>query len=267
MNDQAKLLLSAYRPSGADATDPAFAEALAQAARDPQLRAWLAESQQFDQAIASKLRGLAVPTDLRATILAGAKFSKPLRGWHRSRGWAMAALFVVLASVAAWQVSKRDRLDTWQTDALAVLDKVETGALKLDAENPQPENLVDWLRQKAAPVPAIIPQALAAHPTFGCKTIDSGGRKVSLICFDLGNEDQAHLFTTARAGLKVEPPEKPPIFSKQHHWNLASWRSGEEVHMLATQVDEKRLRALLPASLVVRTTSPAGLVAEIIATP
>lgn len=91
--------------------------------------------------------------------------------------------------------------------------------------------------------------------------------KVSLICFDLGNEDQAHLFTTARAGLKGEPPEKPPIFSKQHHWNLASWRSGEEVHLPATEVDEKRLRALLPASLVVRTASPTGLVGEIFATP
>lgn len=260
MNDQAKLLLSAYRPGGAEATDPAFAEALAQAARDPQLGAWLAESQQFDQAIASKLRGLAVPSNLRATILAGAKFSKPLRWWQRSRVWAMAALFVVLASVTAWQVSKRDRLDAWQTDALAVLDKVETGALNLDFENPQPEHLVDWLRQNAAPAPAIIPPALAAHPTFGCKTIDSGGRKVSLICFDLGNEDQAHLFTTARAGLKVEPPEKPPIFSKQHHWNLASWRSGEEVHLLATQVDETRLRTLLFGSVAVRSISAPVLI-------
>ena len=79
MNDQAKLLLSAYRPGGADATDPAFAEALAQAGRDPQLRAWLEESQRFDEAIAGKLRSVEVPANLRATILAGAKFSQPLR--------------------------------------------------------------------------------------------------------------------------------------------------------------------------------------------
>lgn len=267
MNDQAKLLLSAYRPGGADATDPAFAEALAQAERDPQLRAWLAESQQFDRAMAEKLRGVSVPANLRATILAGAKFSLPHRWWQTSRVWAMAALLAVFASLAALWLGKDSRLDSWQAQSLAVLENVENGTGRLDSINQEPARLVDWLRENAAPVPAAISPALVAHPTFGCKMIDASGRKVSLICFNLGGEDQAHLFTTAREGLKIEPPEKHPIFAKKHHWNLASWSSGKDVHMLATQMSETRLHALLPESVAVRALPSPALIAEILATP
>ena len=267
MNDQAKLLLSAYRPGGADATDPAFAEALAQAERDPQLRAWLQESQRFDEAIAVKLRSVEVPANLRATILAGAKFSQPRRWWQGSRGWALAALLAVFASVAAFWFAKNSRLESWQTESLAVLEKIETGAVRFDAKNEHPAQLVDWLRKKAAPSPAAMPPALAAHPTFGCKMIDAGGRKVSLICFNMGGADQAHLFTTDRTGLRIEPPEKHPIFGKKDHWNLANWRSGEEVYMLATQMDETRLRALLPASFAARWVPPQTLLGELLAIP
>ena len=267
MNDQAKLLLSAYRPGGADANDPAFAEALAQAERDPQLRVWLEESQRFDQTIAGKLREVAVPANLRATILAGAKFSRPRRWWQGSRVWALAAAVAVFASVFALLRPANSRLDTWQTDSLAVLDKIETGAAKLDTEKEQPAQLVDWLREHAAPVPSAIPPALASQPTFGCKTIDSRGRTVSLICFNLGNEDQAHLFTTSRTGLKIELPEKHPVFVKEHHWNLASWSSGNEVYMLATQMDETRLRALLPASIVAHLEPLQALLGELLVNP
>lgn len=267
MNDQAKLLLSAYRPGGADATDPAFADALAQAERDPQLRAWLEESQRFDQAIASRLRSVPVPENLRNTILAGAKFSRPRSVWQSPRVWAMAALLAVFASVAALWFSKAPPLDTWQTDSLAVLDQVITGVLPLDTENPQPARLVDWLRTQAAPVPAAMPPALLAHASLGCKTIDSNGRKVSLICFDLGNKELAHLFTTTRAGLKIEPPEKHPLFGHQTHWSLASWSSGGDVHMLASKIDETRLRALLPESIVVRGISSPAVIAEILTAP
>ena len=267
MNDQAKLLLSAYRPGGADATDPAFAEALAQAGRDPQLRAWLEESQRFDEAIAGKLRSVEVPANLRATILAGAKFSQPLRWWQGSRVWALAALLAVFASVAAFWFSKDSRLESWQTESLAVLEKIEAGGVRFDAKNEHPAPLVDWLREHAAPSPAAMPPTLAAHRTFGCKTIDANGRKVSLICFNLGGGDQAHLFTTARAGLQIEPPERHLVFGKKDHWNLASWSSGDEVHMLATQMDETRLRALLPAAIAGHGVPAPALLAALSAKP
>jgi hypothetical protein len=199
-----------------------------------------------------------VPPTLRETILAGAKFSHPRRWWARSRIWAAAAAVALLAALGAFWQMKSARLDTWQTDSLAVLDSIEKGAALLDTENAQPAHLVNWLREHAAPAPAAIPPALAASPSFGCKTIDSNGRKISLICFNLGGADQAHLFTTSRTGLRIAPPDKQPIFRHMRHWNLASWSSGGDVHMLATQMDETRLRALLPATVALRA-APASV--------
>lgn len=267
MNDQAKLLLSAYRPGGGDASDPAFAEALAQARRDPQLSAWLDESQRFDQVISEKLRGVAVPAGLRSTILAGAKMSRPRPWWQGSRVWALAAAFAILAALGALWLGKAARLDTWQTDSLAVLDQIESGAVNLDFEHEKPAQLTDWLRERAAPVPSALPPALAAHPTFGCKTIDAQGRKVSLLCFDLGNKEQAHLFTTPRAGLKIAPPDRHPIFSRLRNWNLASWRSGGHVQMLASELDAEKLRALLPAFIAAQAAPAPVLLGEIFPNP
>ena len=268
MNDQAKLLLSAYRPGGSDAGDPAFAEALAHAQRDPHLRAWLEESQQFDQVVSERLRGVPVPADLRSTILAGAKASRSRRWWQGPRVWAVAAALAILASLGALWGLNAFGLSTWQTDSLAVLDDIEKGAANLDTEHPQPAHLVDWLRERAAPTPSALPPALAAHPTFGCKTIDSHGRKISLICFDLGNKEQAHLFTTPRAGLRIPPPDSHPIFAPRRHWNLASWRSGEDVHMLATELDMDKLRALLPHFVAAGAAAPAHMpFAEILPNP
>ena len=267
MNDQAKLLLSAYRPGGSDASDPAFAEALAQAQRDPQLRAWLEESQQFDQVVSDRLRGVPIPADLRATILAGARLSQPRRWWRSPRVWAIAAALAVLASLGALWGTNAFGLSTWQKDSLAVLDNIESGATNLDTKHSQPAHLVDWLRERAAPTPSALPPALAAHATFGCKTIDSHGRKVSLICFDLGNDEQAHLFTTPRAGLRIPPPESHPIFAHRRHWNLASWRSGEEVHMLASELDMDKLRALLPSFVAIEVGPAPMPIAEILPLP
>lgn len=245
MNDQAKLLLSAYRPGGADAGDPAFAETLAFAERDPQLRAWFQESQLFDQAVAGKLRDLPIPQNLRATILAGAKFSQPRHWWQNPRLLALAAtLLIVGAALAIW-MGKSAPLDRWQTDSLAVLDGIIGGTGSFDLVDSQPGKLVDWLSKRALPAPSSLPQSLSAHASLGCKTIVSDGRTISLICFNLGGGQAAHLFTTPHAGLKIDSPENHPIFSHRGHWNLASWRQGEQVHMLASQVDEAQMRAMI----------------------
>ncbi len=72
-NREAKFLLSAYRPSGQDADDPCFAEALEQARRDPVLERCFNESIAFDATMTEKLRAVEVPPDLRENILAGVK--------------------------------------------------------------------------------------------------------------------------------------------------------------------------------------------------
>ena len=55
MNEENKLILSAYRSNGEDAVDPAFSKALAAAQEDAALGQWLSEQQAFDRAVSGKL--------------------------------------------------------------------------------------------------------------------------------------------------------------------------------------------------------------------
>ena len=64
-NDEAKFILSAYRPDGDDAGDARFAEALAQAEQDPELAPWLQEERRFDSVFCDALGAVPVPPDLR----------------------------------------------------------------------------------------------------------------------------------------------------------------------------------------------------------
>src|SRR4029434_1394545 len=94
-------------------------EALAQAQRDPQLRAWLEDSQHFDRAISERLRSLDVPPDLRATILAGGRLSRPPRWWQSRRLWAIAAMFALAATATWFWWPRPEKLDGSQAVAFA----------------------------------------------------------------------------------------------------------------------------------------------------
>lgn len=65
---QAKLILASFRPNGSDLNDPAFAEALAFAAKDKSLGQWLADERAQDMAFAESLAEFPIPEDLRDNL-------------------------------------------------------------------------------------------------------------------------------------------------------------------------------------------------------
>ncbi len=67
--EQARFILQSFRPDGADARNPDFAEALAAAAEDRELSAWLAGERAQDAAFAAALARIPLPEGLRETIL------------------------------------------------------------------------------------------------------------------------------------------------------------------------------------------------------
>ncbi|MGJ8697443.1 MAG: hypothetical protein ACSHYF_14090 [Verrucomicrobiaceae bacterium] len=67
-NERAKFILQSFRPDGADAHDPDFAEALALAAEDRELGEWLTKERARDAAFAAALGEVPIPEDLRTTI-------------------------------------------------------------------------------------------------------------------------------------------------------------------------------------------------------
>ena len=101
-NEQAKFILRAYRPSGRDAGDAVFCEALRQAQADPALGAWFAREQAFDAAVAAKLRAVVPPLGLREAIFTGARMSSAALPPRRLPGWlAWAASLAIIAGATA----------------------------------------------------------------------------------------------------------------------------------------------------------------------
>ena len=66
---EAKRQLEVFRPGGADARDPCFAEALKQLEHDPELARWFNEQRRFDAVMAEGVKAVATPADLKAAIL------------------------------------------------------------------------------------------------------------------------------------------------------------------------------------------------------
>ena len=97
---EAKSILSIYRP-GIDDDDPQFTEALAEAERNPELRAWLFEQGKSYNDIREKLRTITVPDDLREKIVRGRPIVFPRPRTHTGV-WQIAAAVALLAGISGF---------------------------------------------------------------------------------------------------------------------------------------------------------------------
>lgn len=68
--EQARFILRSFRPDGADAEDPDFAEALKLATENRELGEWLASERAFDASFAEALGAVDLPETLRDDIMA-----------------------------------------------------------------------------------------------------------------------------------------------------------------------------------------------------
>src|SRR5262245_30740407 len=98
MNSQeARNILEVWRAGGPQANHPEFDEALRQVARDPELARWFAEQQAFDSAMTSALKEIAVPSSLKASILAESAVVRVPLWQHPGMRLALAAAVLFLA--------------------------------------------------------------------------------------------------------------------------------------------------------------------------
>src|SRR5215469_11386128 len=83
-NQEAKLILQAYRPNGVDAADPFFAEALEQARRDPELQKWFTDENVLNTRLQARLEAaVPVPAGLKSELLAVRKTVRPTPWWFQ----------------------------------------------------------------------------------------------------------------------------------------------------------------------------------------
>lgn len=245
-NQEAKFILSAYRPSGEDASGAQFEAALQQVSRDPGLARWFADQRAVDAATSEAVCSIPIPPDLRGNILAGAKISSRRFSLVQPQWLAMAAAILSLAIVAGFW-TQRSRLEGWQKDALAFVPTLAAGQSQFDHVARDGRALQQWLQAQNAPAAEVMPVALETLPALGCKTISSGGKAVSITCFRMHGGELIHLVVTNASGV-THAPLSQPRFAKMDGWATANWTQNGRLCMLATKAPEQELRQLLATS-------------------
>jgi uncharacterized membrane protein YbaN (DUF454 family) len=238
-NDEAKFILRAYRPSGADAADPKFADALAQAKRDPSLGKWLADEQALDQAIAAKLQRVAVPSDLRESILAGAKVSASTPWWRNGYiKLAMAAcLLVAIGASFSYSLSRR-RAAIGQIAQIAIEDAKHPHNGNGGEVVTQLENVLENASFRLAS--GVMPVNLTALETNGCRMLQLNGNNVAEICFARSGR-YYHLYIMNRMG---GMSKRPQMFAYDGG-HAAAWTDEHNSYLVATTASAEELQNIL----------------------
>ena len=249
-NTEAKFILNAYRPGGGDAGDAAMAGALAQAASDPALGAWLAREQAHGAAVAAKLREIAPPAGLREAILAGGRISggqdaatlAPRARWTRPAWLAAAAAVALLltATVALW--SKRTAADAPLID-FALVDALD--GPKHHGHGDAAGTLQGWLGQASTRLGSgAMPVSFTALRTTGCRTVNVAGRDVLEVCF---KRDGAwfHFYVARVEDFPNAPAVAGPSFSQSGKVVAAVWADGAHRFVVASMAGRAAVQQLL----------------------
>ncbi len=253
-NEQAKLILSAYRSSGEDLSDPFFVEAIEHTRRDPALARWFEEQCDFDKVIRAALTSATPPPHLRESLLLGKKVVNfdarthpaPRSWWQRPASWvALAAAVILLTGISAlfWPTAgspmTADRF-VQQTVHVKTSGQISLGKMARD-----PQVLKAWLAERNAPHDFTIPESLGSLTSLGCQTFSMDGNTVSLMCFTLDQNRIVHLFVIDSDRLE-NPPGNSPDFQLKDGIATVTWSSGGRTFvLLGNNVDEETLRRLI----------------------
>jgi hypothetical protein len=234
--EEARLILSAYRPGGQDANDPHFQEALELTKHDPDLARWFAEAQVWDARVTATLRpAVTPPADLKSALLAQRKIVRP-SPWWRKPAWvatAAAACVGLLIMLEALFVGSSNHSPFVQYRAM-MADFVDVRLDRLDLRSHDVEELRRWLAQSGAPADFALPAGLRGRPALGCRLVAWQGHKVALLCFELENREMAHLLVIDRAAFR-HPPDAAPEFAKLGELATLAWSQGDKTYVVASR--------------------------------
>jgi len=248
-NQEARFILQSRRPGGADAGDPHFDEALAQANRVPELASWFACDQALDATLAARLKEVPVPAGLRERLLLEQQQAEalspapaPLRRLHSLLALAAALILLATVAVVLWQrpASGTD-LVAFRHEMIANI----CGQIRLSHQSAEVAELIRWLAEQRNVSGITIPAALQSRPGIGCRTWLWKGQPVGLICFLTDAHQAVHFFVVDRATVKDLPADLRPTFAVESGWTTATWTEGDKLYVLAGQADESTLAKLL----------------------
>lgn len=232
---ETKFILRAHRADGRYASDdPVFAEAMAEAARSPELAAWLAREHALDEAVARKLEAIQPPTGLRETILAGAQASRRSRRWWQQPRWLAVAAGLAFALIlpAVFDYTRAPALSVGVFAHLAIDDSLNRQHSHDHA--PALAAIADELATRATPFSAgldLSPERLRdAH----CARLPLGDRDAFELCFQRDGT-WFHLYVMRRDHAGPRDHDRQPTYLQRDHLATAAWTDGELLYALVTR--------------------------------
>ena len=243
-NNHARFILQSSASGTPDPDDPQIASALREAARDPELGAWLERERRFDDALRNRLCAVAPPRGLKAEVLSAAPLSLPEPSSRRWLPLAWAALLAVLATVAAVWLWPRGAVTEFAAFR-SEMQNVASGRVRFSFSSGDARELERWLYERAAVGTVALPAGMKSLPGLGCRSLQWRGRPVGLICLKVGEGRALHVFAVARGAMRDVPAEGPAHFGASGGMQTAAWRQGDVVYFAALKGDVAELRQSL----------------------
>lgn len=247
-NQEAKFILGAYRPDGRDAGDPAFAAALAQAERDPELRAWFETQRKFDTAVSARLQAIAPPSGLREAILAGSHLSaapSQRRGWKNPIWLAAAAALVLAAALSITLPPRRGSAPPGGAElaAFALRDLADAH----DDHVGYPPELAGVQAQLAnarAPLAATLVLDLDELRRKNCRSVDFAGRQLFELCFQQDGT-WYHVYVGRRGDFAPGTFDPKALMNVRGNFASTVWSDANHVYALVTRRGAEALRRVI----------------------
>jgi hypothetical protein len=248
-SQQAKQVLSTYRP-WADATNPAFAEALVLVRADEDLRRWFDTHCATQSAIRTRLQGITIPPGLKEQILSE-HHSRQKVVWLRQPAMlAAAAIVAILVSLAAlWNLRPaKEREDLTLAGYRNRMVRTAVRTYSMDLETNSVPEIRSYLAQHQAHADFKAPATLDRAPAVGCGVLSWQGNRVSMVCFHSGQTLAAGqkadllLFVVDRNALPDAPPEDTPVVAAVGKVVTTSWSDGNKTYVLAKLENDAAFR-------------------------
>ncbi len=248
------------------AFDATFAEALASVQLPENLRADIigclaGERGDFPQAenpldcsLIGAFSSITPPPELRHEILTAMERTVRIEPkkkliWHRFAVPLAAAAGVVFA----FMVTRNDDKPALAEISRLPIEYVRTSFINtyespgfaLEQKHEDKDELLDNLKSRNLPCPCCLPHGLADFVGIGCRELIINGKRGSLICFRASKSGVVHLVVFRRSDVDGELPSKEqPLLVQNGRWATASWQHGENVFVLISTTDSKKLSEL-----------------------
>jgi len=250
-NQEAKLILQAYRSNGQDASDPFFADVLEQARRDPELQKWFAEEILLNTRLQVRLEAaIPVPSGLKANLLALRKTIRPVPWWFRPMNLAAAAVILLsLGIVLLLLPQKGAQIESFR-ETMARNSLQTEGHVVFESHDLA--KIQQWLQDRGMESRFDLPTMLQSGTPQGCRVVDWDGHKATMVCFHLQDGQHMDLFVMDRTGLPDFPDNSAPQFASADGLMTTMWAKGGKLYLLTGQNQDDLEKVLQQTSTALK---------------